>query len=233
MDDVWNLRDMHLFSDMTPDQIDEVLSIMPVRSYRKGEYLFHAGDPADCLYVLQVGLVKVTYITPNGDEKILSVFQPGDVFGELFLGRYRHRIGQAQALEDVVACKLRETDFLALIQGFPRIGLNFIRHLADEQRETMARLHALMRMEARHRFLGMLLSLARRLCCPEDGWIEVHPSLTQEDLANMTGLNRSTVSSLINELRRQGVLGGTGRTLTMNKASIEQMMESAGLEVLE
>jgi CRP-like cAMP-binding protein len=233
MDDLWNPRHSDLFSNLEPDEIDDVLSSMPMTSYHRDAFLFYMGDPADSLYLLQVGLVKVTYITPNGEEKILSIFQPGDVFGELFLGRYRHRIGQAQALNEVVVCKLNEADFVALIQRFPRIGLNLIRHLVDEQRETMARMHSLMRMDARHRLLGTLISLARRFSREEDEWFEIHPSLTQEDLSNMAGLNRSTVSSLINEFRRDGILGGTGRKLTVNRTAIEELLQKAGLEVLE
>ncbi len=202
--------------------------------YRAGEILFHTGDIADSLYLIQVGLVKVSYISLNGDEKILSIFHPGDIFGELFLGQYKHRIGEAQALDDVVVCRLTKHHFLMLVQRFPQISLNFIGHLADGYRETLARMHALMRMEAKYRLLGTLLNLARRYCCNDDaGWFTLHPSITQEDIANMAALNRTTVSLLINDLRRQGVLGGSGRSLRVNRTSVEKMLEEAGLEVLE
>jgi CRP/FNR family transcriptional regulator, cyclic AMP receptor protein len=230
--EIWNLRNVRLFEDLTPDELDRVLEIMPVRSYRKGEFVFFTGDDADSLFVLQVGTVKVSYVTLNGDEKILNIFQPGDVFGELFLGKYRHRVGEARAMEDVVVGVLCEGDFLELIHRVPRIALNFIRHLADEQRETLQRMHALMRMEARYRLLGTLLSIARRYCCTDGDWFTLPASLTQEDIANMAGLNRSTVSSLINDLRREGVLGGSGRSLTVNRVAIEDLLEDAGLEVL-
>lgn len=233
MQEIWNLRNVHLFDGLTPAQMDEILRIMPVRSYRKDEYLFLAGDVAGCLYILQVGMVKISFIDGNGDEKILNIFQAGDIFGDLFLGKYRFRIGQAQALSDVVVCRLNETDFLNLIQRFPTVALNFIRHQADSHRETTARLHALMRMNAKHRLMGILLSLARRYCCNQGDWFTLPASLTQEDLANMVGLNRSTVSSLINDLRREEVLGGTGRSLTVNRVMIEKILEDAGADILE
>ena len=94
-------------------------------------------------------------------------------------------------------------------------------------------MHALMRADARYRLLGTLLSVARRFCCTDGDWFELPSSLTQEDIANMAGLNRSTVSSLINELRREGILGGTGRSLTVNRIAVEDLLEEAGLEVLE
>lgn len=233
MDELWNMRGINLFNGLTGDEIEEVLQLAPPKSYRKGEYIFFAGDAADALFLLQLGTVKVSYVTLNGDEKILNVFRPGDIFGELFLGKYRHRVGEAQALDDVIVCRICEETFLLLTQRFPKIALNFIRHLADSQRETLARTHALMRADAKYRLSGILLSLARRYCCNERGWFDLPASLTQEDIANLAGLNRSTVSSLINDLRRDGVLGGTGRSLSVNRAAIEALLEEAGLEVLE
>ncbi len=233
MDNTWKLQDADLFRDLSPTEINNAVNMMPLISYRTGEILFHTGDRADSLYMLAAGLVKVSYISLNGDEKILSIFQPGDIFGELFLGKYEHRIGEAQALEDVVVCRLTKEHFLMLVQRFPQISLNFIGHLADGYRETLARMHALMRMEAKYRLLGTLLNLARRYCCQDNGgWFTLHQSITQEDIANMAALNRTTVSLFINELRRQGALGGSGRTLTVHRPSLEKMLEEAGLEIL-
>lgn len=233
MDNVWKLQDADLFRDLSPTEISEAVHMMPVVTYRTGEIVFHTGDRADSLYLLQTGLVKVSYISLNGDEKILSIFQPGDIFGELFLGKYEHRIGEALALDDVVACRLTKAHFFMLVQRFPQISLNFIGHLADGYRETLARMHALMRMEAKYRLLGTLLNLARRYCCSDDmGWFTLHQSITQEDVANMAALNRTTVNLLVNEFRRQGVLGGSGRTLTVHRPSLERMLEEAGLEIL-
>lgn len=233
MEEIWNLRDVHLFQGLTPTQRDEILKTMPVTSYHKNEFVFMAGDTADCLYVVQVGTVKVSYVDLNGEEKILNVFQSGDIFGNLFLGKYRHRIGNAQALSDSILCRLTELDFINLVQRFPRIALNFIQHQADEHRETVARMHALMSMDAKHRLLGTLLSLARRYCCEQADWFTLPESLTQEDIANMTGLNRSTVSLIINKLRRESILGGTGRSLTVNRKAVEKILKDSGSEILE
>lgn len=230
--EIWNLRDVELFSGLEPREIEEVMRVMPTFHFRRGQHIFLAGEVADSLYVLQEGSVKVSYITLNGDEKVLNIFRAGDVFGELFLGKYRHRIGEAQALSAVTVGRLCEESFLDLVQRYPRIALNFMRHFADYQRETLARMHALMRMEARYRLLGTLMSVARRYCCTESTWFELPTSLTQEDLANMASLNRSTVSTLINEFRREGVLGGNGRKLTVNQAAVAAILDEAGFEVL-
>jgi CRP/FNR family transcriptional regulator len=232
-EEIWNAKNVQLFEGLPEIDIEEMLAIMPNSLHRPGEYIFHTGEIADCIYILQTGMVKVSYITLDGNEKILNVFREGDVFGELFLGQYRHRIGEAQALEDTTVAHLYENDFLELTQRFPRLALNLIRHLTDQQRRIFARMHALSRMEARHRLMGILLNIARRYCCDYGDWFTVPGNLRQEDIANMACLNRSTVSTLINTLREEGVLGGSGRTLTVNRPMVESILEEAGFDVLE
>lgn len=233
MQSSWSLCNINLFEGLDDEQTTQILQSMPVESYRQQEFLFHAGDEADCIFILQVGSVKLSYINLNGNEKVLSILQPGDIFGDLFLGKFRSRIGFAQAMDDVVVCRLLEDNFLPLIQQFPRMALNFIRHQANEHRLTMARMQALMGMNARERLLGMFLNLARRYCHEEEAWFTLHETLTQEDLANMTGLNRTTVSSLINEFRRDGILGGSGRVITVNRQAVLETLEQTGSELLE
>ncbi len=233
MEATWNLRSVSIFQDLSLTEMDQLLEMMSVNSYRKNDPVFHAGDIPDCIYIVQVGMVKVSYLELSGEEKILNLFHSGDIFGDLFLGSYRYRIGNAQAISDTVLCRLNEVDLLKIIQQFPKFALSFIRHQADQHRETVARLHALMSMNAKHRLLGTLLSITRRYFYDKTGWFTFPDALNQEMIANMTGLNRSTTSLLINQLRREGVLGGSGRVLSINRTLVEQVLAEQGSEILE
>lgn len=222
-----------LLRDLRPDEISAVLDFMILRQYPRGATLFHARDSADCMYLLLTGTVKIAYLQPGGDERIISIFQAGDIFGALFIGKYRHRIGTATALEAATVARLDEQHLERLMARFPHVGMNLIRHLADEQRETLARLHALTHSDARYRLLGTLLYLARRYCCTRGDWFEVPACITQDDLANLALLNRSTVNVQINDYRREGILGGKGRRLRVNRPAVEAYLRDAGLELLE
>ncbi|MCU0482563.1 MAG: Crp/Fnr family transcriptional regulator [Anaerolineae bacterium] len=198
-----------------------------------GQYIFHLSDPAESLYLLISGVVKMTYGNPRGDEAPIGFFQTGDIFGHLFLGKYRFRVGSAMALSSCHLGRLSEADFAMLVDQYPRIGMAFLRLMSDYQRETLARLHALMHVDARARLLGALLNFARHWCCNHGDWFQMPASLTQADIATIAGLNRTTASLLINELRRDGILGGRGRTLTINLPAVRNILESQGLEILE
>lgn len=224
---------MPFFNSLTEDEQAEIAHYIILTRYERDQFVFHLGDPACDIFFLHSGMVKVTYGNPRGDEAIVSIFQPGDIFGDLFLGKYRSRVGTAIAISDVVVGKMSEGDFLYLCRTLPAFSISFIQHQADRQRETLARAHALMHVDAKSRLLGTLLNLSRHYCCTEAGWFKVPDCITQSDIASMSCLNRTTVSLLINDLRRQGVLGGTGRNLTIHRPAVRALMESNGLEILE
>lgn len=199
----------------------------------RGEILFHTGDAASTVYLLIEGAVKVTYGTANGDETTITVFQNGDLFGDLFLGKYRFRIGTATALTSVRLGLLREDDFHALVSAHPSFALTMIQHYADRNREALARAHALMHVNAQNRLLGVLLNLSRHLCCPRSGWFTLPTGITQSVIAQMACLNRSTVNQLMADLRRDGLLTSSGRTVSIDAHGIRDHLLSEGVEILE
>jgi CRP/FNR family transcriptional regulator, cyclic AMP receptor protein len=224
---------MELFEGLSLGETEHILEMLRTRYHRQGQFIFNTRQQANYLFVLQSGLVKVSYISPDGNQKILNICESGDIFGELFLGQYRYRIGQAQAMSDCTIYLLSEDDLQHIMRCYPIVGINFMRHLVDSHRRTMARMHALQRTDAKVRLLGTLLYLARHICCSQGRYYALNSAITQQDLADMTGLNRSTVSSLINRVRDEGLLGGSGRELTINKAAIEDALWKEGFELLE
>ena len=222
-----------LLEGLSIDETSTILKSLRTRQFVQGQYIFNTGQNATCLYLLKSGLVKVSYISPDGDTKILDICEENDIFGELFLGDTPYRIGLAQAMSDSTAYMINEQTLFAIIQRYPQVGINFMRHLVNSHRQTMARMHALQRTDAKVRLLGTLLYLTRHMCCIENATFVLNPAITQQDLADMTGLNRSTVSSLINKLRQDGVLGGSGRELVIDKKAIEDLLLDEGFELLK
>lgn len=222
-----------LFGGLTPDDTTEVQRALRVTHVPRGAFVFRAGEPALMIYVVYEGVIKKTYSNARGDEQVLGVFQPGDMFGHLFLGKYPKRIATAIAVTNAVIAGLAKSDLERLIRNIPQLGLNFIQQFSDEQREIWARLHAMRQANAYYRLLGTLLTLARRVPGSGDGWAQLPTGLTQADIASLAGLNRTTASVLINDLRREAMLGGSGRLLTVHRARVERLLNEAGLEILE
>jgi CRP-like cAMP-binding protein len=222
-----------LFDGLSTNDIEKILPQLRSRKFRPPQIIFYIRQEADCLFLLQNGLVQIGYIAPNGDYKILDICEEGDIFGDMFLGDYRFRIGQAQALTNVSVYLLHEEELYRLMRQYPQISINFIRHLSDSKRRLFARFHALQHADAKARLLGTLLSLARNMCCRDGNYFVLNQAISQQTMADMTGLNRSTVSSLINRLRQDEILGGSGRYLLVDMPRLEQFLQHEGVELLE
>ncbi|MDX2141220.1 MAG: Crp/Fnr family transcriptional regulator [Chloroflexota bacterium] len=222
-----------LFSGLTPDEMNLIQRALRVTHISRGAFVFRAGEQALMIYLVYEGVIKKTYSNARGDEQVLGIFQPGDMFGHLFLGKYPKRIATAIAVTDAIIAGLVKSDLERLIRDIPQLGLNLIQQFSDEQREIWARLHAMRQANAHYRLLGTLLTLARRVPGSGDGWAHLPTGITQADIASLAGLNRTTASLLINDLRREAVLGGSGRVLTVHRARVEHLLEEAGLEILE
>lgn len=227
------LRNIRFFEHLTPEEQRGLSPLLEVRHYRKGELLFRMGQPADRLYFLQEGTVKVSALSPTGAERILDIFKPGDTFGEQIFSADKRRVGAAQALSHVTAQTVTEEGFRRLMQMHPGICPNFVRHLVGRQRRILMRLEALLHTQVSTRLLAILLDLGQRCAQLVDDSYNLPGEVSQADLARMSGLNRSTVSLVINDYRRRGVLAGKGRRIVIHRTPALALLKSAGLALLD
>ncbi len=96
-DAIWNLRNVHLFKGLATRELRELAPLLQTHDYHRGQVIFHMGEKADRLFFLDRGTVKISRISPEGEERILDVFNRGDTFGELFFGKDKRRVATAQA----------------------------------------------------------------------------------------------------------------------------------------
>jgi CRP-like cAMP-binding protein len=224
MTELWNLHKLNLFSDLQPKTMEQVLRIVTVKHFHRGEFVFRPGDACDRLYLLQHGRIKAYVLSEQGQEKIMHVFYPGDAFGGLLFGMTHGELPWAEALEDVIVVYMDEAAFKRFMQAFPDLCMNLFRYMADHHADDMRRLESFIHTDASQRLLLTLLNLGDRLGYSEADSFQLDPGFTHEELANMVGVARTTVSELISQLRRSGVLGGRGRCLIVNRQSAEQLL---------
>lgn len=228
-DPISNLRSLRLFADSPLQELREASRLLDVRYYRAGEFIFDMGEQAGRVYFLERGIIKITVLSPDGRERILDVVNAGDTFGETVLSSAQRRTAAAQALTAATVRTMALDTFMNLMQTLPNLCLNFVHHLTDLQRRTLVRLDAQMQMDRGLRVLTVLLDLAER-CGRRTGDTYTLPgALTQGELARMVGLNRSTVSVLLNYYRRNGILGGQGSMLVIHAIPARALVEEAGL----
>jgi CRP/FNR family transcriptional regulator, cyclic AMP receptor protein len=201
--------------------------------YRRGAFLFQAGEVADQFFWVCQGIVKLSAPTLEGGERLLNIFWPGDFFGTLWLSPDQRRVSSAQALSPVTVQAATNGELAQFLQRCPEIHTNLLQNLFDQQGRITLRIGALLNADIGERLLVILLDLAERYGRPIPDGYRLAADLTQEDIAHLVGLDRSTTSLLINRYRRDGVLGGRGRLLEIYQAPVRALLEQAGLAMLE
>lgn len=223
------LGTIRLFERLALRELREVARLLDLRSYQPRTVIFRMGDQADRLYFLDRGIVKLSAVSPEGVERVLDVMAAGNVFGEPFLSQNDRRTVAAESLSATAVWTMTTTTFMGLLETFPALCLNFVRHVTDLQRRAVGRLIVQMEADRGVRLLAVLLDLAER-CGRRTGDDYVLPGeLTQGELAQMVGVNRCTVSLLLNRYRRGGVLGGQGSVVVIHSTPAKALLRKAGI----
>ena len=150
------LRESALFRRLSDAALANLGSRLARRRYRRGEVIFHEGDPGEAVHVISEGRVKISRLSPDGEEAIIAALGPGDVFGELVLLDGAPRSATAAALEPTETLTLRRADFVALVDDDATFRWALLAGIAQHHRRLTDQL-------AEAHFLDLAGRLARTL----------------------------------------------------------------------
>jgi CRP/FNR family transcriptional regulator, cyclic AMP receptor protein len=199
-----------LLASLEADDRREVMKVCTRRKFRKGDTVFHAGDPGDTLHFIVSGHAAVRVSTPLGDVATLTVLGPGESFGELALvGSTPVRSASIVAHDALETMALHRRDFDELCRSFPRARELLIEVLVEQVRRLSGQVLDALYVPADKRVLRRLRDLVE-LYRGEGPTASI--PVTQEDLASMAGTTRPTANRTLQELVADGTLElGRGR----------------------
>lgn len=166
--------------------------------------------PEPVLYLLKRGYVRLYRTSPEGRQLTVSLLGPGNVFGELGGLSTGTRHSFAEAATDVLICAMRQEDLERLMRTYPEVAVRMVRLLSGRLRELEDLLEALALSSVRTRLLHLLVKLAQRFGIREGRLSRLHVRLSHQDLADMAGCSRETVTLTLRELMARGLVR-TGR----------------------
>lgn len=183
------------------------------RAYRRGEVIFHQGDPGDTLHVLASGRVKVLVTAESGEQAVLAILGPGDCFGELSLIDGEPRSATVEALEPVQSVALLRSDFLRLVLTNPRTIEHLLCTLTARIRRTSEVVADLAFLDIEGRLAKKLLELAEEHGRSTEDGMEIELPITQGDLAAMIGATRTSVNRALTWYEDHGAIQRRGRRI--------------------
>ena len=204
-----------LLANLPPEALGRLATVARRRTYRRGEVIFHQGDPGDSLHFLTEGRVKVVLDAESGDEAVIAILGPGDSFGELALIDGEPRSATVETLEPVQTVSLARADFLALVRTSPQLAERLMITLAGMVRKADETMADLVFLDLEGRLVKKLLELAEAHGRDVDGAIEIELPMTQEDLAAMIGATRASVNKLLGWYEDHGAIRRRGRRIAI------------------
>lgn len=202
-----SLATIPFFSGLDPAALDHVAAGMRSRRFRRGEVIFHLGDPGDALFILLTGDVKISLPSDTGDEAILATLGPGAVFGELALLDGAPRSATATAMSPTEAVVLPRDRFRELIATEAGVRDALLASIAGELRRLTTHVEELHFLDITGRLAARLVRLASEggTAAP-GGAVRLRANLTQGDLAAMVGCTRQSVNKLLGQFTDDGLI---------------------------
>lgn len=196
-----------LFEVLSEEEMNQLLKMVEFRKVRKYDYIYNIGDASKHVNFLVKGIVKIGRHSDDGREVIKSILHPMAMFGELPLVGEQLRQDYAICMnEDVHIYTLKVTDFQRLIATNHKLCIAIMNYVGNRLREVENRLEDLVFKDARARIIDFIKESAEKRGRRVGFEMLFKHCLTQQDIANITGTSRQTVTSVLNELKRSDLI---------------------------
>jgi CRP-like cAMP-binding protein len=206
---VASLRVIPMFSGVSSEVLSSIASLLIERRFPKHKTIVEEGAPGDYMYIISEGRVKVTKLSGDGREKILELLEVGDFFGEMSLFDDAPRSASVKAMADVQILALARNDFLRLLSRSPDLALSVIQELTRRLRQVDEQASSLSFQRVKERTMGLLVRLAKDASSQEGR--RKTPVLTHQQIADMIGTSRETVTRAVKGLKAEGWLEQEGK----------------------
>ena len=212
---VWYLKRCDLFERLSPEQLSGIETRSRIRKYPRSSPVYLPDDQADGVLLLAEGRVRISNFTAGGKQAILAFIEPGELFGELALFDSGGREEFAETAEPSTIVLIPGDEMRRLMEAAPQVALGVTKLIGLRRRRIERRLKSLLFRSNRERLVHLLLELADQYGRPDPGGILIDIKLSHQDLANVIGSTRETVTVTLGELQAEGAVRIARRTIVL------------------
>ena len=204
-----------IFQNLDPDELEALGRDALRKKTAKGQALFMQGDPADEMFLIKGGRIKLNKVLEDGTEITLDFRKAGDFVGEnMFSEEGEYPVG-AYCLEDTVTCGFSRSQFEQLVLRHPNVGLQIIRNLSERISWLTSRVGSLAVTNIEDRLYRVLATVAKDHGASSSRGTVIQFPLTHEDLGFLTGAHRVSITRAMKALRSSGKVIHEGKKLIL------------------
>ncbi|SDK02493.1 Crp/Fnr family transcriptional regulator [Natronincola ferrireducens] len=207
------LKKMPVFTHLKDEDIEKISKISTERHFKKGTIIFMEGDPGEAFYFIKSGKVKVYKTTPDGREHIFTILSEGGVFAEVTLFNDICYPASAEILEDAEIGMIKNKDLEDLVRTNAEIALQIIKVLSKKLFYSQQKVKELALGDTYSRIAKSLLTFADDHGTEKEDGIEMKLNISRQELANMIGTARETVSRALSQFKKEGSIEIQGKKI--------------------
>lgn len=211
--DIHELKMIPLFSELDDKALEDISRMSVRQTYKKDNMVLIEEEIGSTMFVILRGRVKISRISDEGREVILSILVDGDFFGEMSILDGQTRSANAVTLEDSELMLIQRENFLLILRDYPQVAINLLKELAHRLRRSDEQIKSLSLQNAMGKVASTILRIADDSGIIKHGQVEISQLPPQQDLANMAGTSRETISRVIKSLGQMGYVKKAGSKL--------------------
>lgn len=200
------LKQSRVFSHLSDDELSHLTQRIHIREYSKNAKFMHEGDSNNYMYLIVYGRVKISIYNSEGKETIVAIRQSGDHFGEMSLIDGKTNSATVSAMEKTVIAVIYKEDFCQLLHSQPNLLFGMLRDMCFRLREANQIIQRLSYNKAPQKLSLLFKNYINRYGKKDEGFVVLTIKLTHQEIADMSGLVRETVTATINQWKTDGLV---------------------------
>lgn len=224
----WYLNRINLLKELPEDELQFIARCSRMGKYKKGEVIYFQGDPATHVYFLKEGRIKISIFSSEGREVTLAILERGEIFGEVSLSGIEKSDTQAQALQDTIICAIKRDDFFSVLKRNIDLSLKVTQFIGFRKHQIERKLEDLVFKDVPTRLALLLLSLSDQYGEKTHNEIKLNIILSHQELANLIGSTRETISAFLSQWKKEGIVDSKGRNIILlQENTLQQIAQVA------
>ncbi|MBI4091831.1 MAG: Crp/Fnr family transcriptional regulator [Candidatus Levybacteria bacterium] len=217
---LWYLKQINLFKTLEREELEHLASHLSAKEYGKRQVILEPRDK-DKVFVLKTGRVEIYEITPDGKKIIVDVLGPGNVFGDLGMEDSNETF--VEATTDSFVCAMNKNDFFEMVSKNSQIAYPLIRELFSKTVESKKQVASLASNNVVAKIKDLLLRLSKRYGEQNQNKTVIKAKFTHEQLADMVGISRPTMTELLNKLEKDKVIERNGKIISFDPQKVAEL----------
>jgi len=208
-----SLKYVPIFSELNDETLGKIAKLGVHKEFKKESVILFEHETGAALFTIMCGKVKVSRVSAEGKEVILTMLGESDFFGEMSIIDGLARSATVTAMEDSKLFIIQREDFLDLLHSHPEISITLLQELTQRIRAADMKIKSLSMLDAEGKVATVILQLADDIGKIKNGVVEIEKLPFQHDIANMAGTSRETISRTLHTFVKKGLIELDGSRL--------------------